>query len=209
AVHEVHPDLPIFPSIQLESLAGFFSGACSTTAESCVDDGLAQIADLRRDSFAVSVYPFLAELATGSPWSPDDLPRIFDRVDEPIVIAETGTLATPLDFMGTDGTCAELVSNASEEEAARWLQHVVDLADAYDMELATWWSGYDVLPVQVMTSCPCEDGGAGFCDILDFFVQLGNAQAPLTYRTFGTMGIYTYEGTPRTSMVAILDAARD
>ncbi|HKU42402.1 MAG TPA: hypothetical protein VJR89_29790 [Polyangiales bacterium] len=90
------------------------------------------------------------------------------------------------------------------------------LADAAEqqLELVTWWSDRDVLPLEPMTDCPC-DFDATWCSVLDAFRGPAVGGVPqlqflneVLLKAFGSMGLRTYDGTPRSGHLQVWNEAR-
>lgn len=94
-----HPNMTIFPSIQMESLAQIYvNERCydQEDASVCILDGLSSIKDLKRDMFAVSTYPYLVTNGNISNW----FSRVFDYLNETIAIASTGRISDNMQITG-------------------------------------------------------------------------------------------------------------
>lgn len=189
--------VPAFPSIQLEVVLGLQTGpdqpcvgmvgapSPPPAVLACIDAGLAQVAPLAKDLFAVSTYPYGASagLTPGLPrWQPWYIPAVLGRMAAAdaanFSIAETGWLTAPLvvnlangtvgsDGSGGDGSpddpppqCASLLAtNATDADG--WLAYLVGLASEHGWPLVNWWSNTDLLAAAVMGSCPCDAGAPG------------------------------------------------
>ncbi len=194
AVDEVHraaPGTVAFPSFVLEELYGRASCPKSHTAAQCSAEAVAQIDQLQRDRFALSVYPSV-------PLADDAFTRFARRVDgglEPIIVAETG--ANSVDVRVGDGTPASCTTVLTATPATQrdFLDTVLRLADANQLELVNWWSDRDLLPDEVMGSCPCA-ASAQWCDIESAFS--GNTLlGDFVFKVFGAMGLRHADGSPK------------
>lgn len=115
-LHHFFPAMPAFPSFQLEAVMGLQSGpdqpykgmgggtpAPSPALLACIDAGIALIANVSRDAFAVSTYPSTVSAGLPPPtihWEAWYFPAVFDRLAPAdrahIMVAETGYLADDL-----------------------------------------------------------------------------------------------------------------
>jgi hypothetical protein len=186
-----------FPSIQLDVLYG--RQLCPAGLGACYDANYAQLADLARDRFAVSLYP------QGDPeWKhPEDvdadyLTRAADRAGERLLVAETGWDSAAL--RGTlDGTCTTALA-FTEADTDGWLARVLAAAESREADLVTWWSNRDFVPAAVSEACTYD---ATWQPEVDVFRATGGADpvaqylGELTLKVFGTMGIRGSDGAPK------------
>ncbi len=196
------PGMAAFPSFNLDRLYGLSGDACPDDPGStpCLERQLAKIAEVPRDRFAISTYPYGHEGIDTPADVPDDwFDRIAERVDEPLLIGETGWNAEPIVArLGAD--CVEAVSTDALEQA-EWFDWLVTQAERHDMELLTWWSGRDLLPSTVPSGCPCND--VDWCPLIDLFRQAGGDQpaeqffGEVLFKFWGTMGVRDHDGELR------------
>lgn len=195
------PALIAFPSFQIDHLYGHSTDFCPDQSgrAACYQRGLAQIADLRRDRFAISSYPYLSGLEPeqlGDDW----FVRAANIRGERVVVAETGWLTT--NITGTlNQTCTTQV-RSDPDKAQRYLELLLRRAYADQMELVTWWSDRDLLPSDAMTSCPCKTADPTWCSVLDVFRATGKTPetaylGEVLLKAFGSMGIRDYQGQPK------------
>lgn len=199
----------VFPSFQIDHLYGYSKDSCPDPAmrAKCFDDHYAQLIGLRRDRFAMSSYPFLNGVSAPSALPADWFERAAARGNERGLIAETGWLATPLAAKLDDGTCMRVFDYADAASQA-FLERVLSDAVRAKLELVTWWSDRDLVPVELMTDCPC-DFELQWCTVLDVFRGPAVAGVPelrflneVLLKAFGTMGLRRYDGTPRAGHLA-------
>ena len=195
------PDVIAFPSIQLVYLHGYLPEACpGGDRQQCFEDNYAALANLERDRFAVSSYPYLFGIDAPADLPADWFTRAGDRGSEPMVIAETGWIATDAVALHPNGCVTALAS--SPQEQAAYFERVVAAAESRRMDLLTWFSDEDVLPVELMTDCPCTFD-ASWCAVVDAFRASAGSDpvdqffAELMLKGFGTMGLRERDGTPR------------
>jgi len=92
----------------------------------------------------------------------------------------------------------------SDEDQIDWIKILKEAAHIYNMDLLTWFSDRDVLPLDYQTSCPCKDE-AGFCVISEERRLNGKTfaerlQIDMTIRAFQGMGLRNYDGTPKLAL---------
>ena len=227
--------VPVFPSIQLETLmgvqagqpcAGLLSGAAPPAAlQKCISDGLAQVAALERDAFGVSTYPPMTSGAPAPAWY---VPAVLDRLSAKdrasFVVAETGWNRVPIVVNlanGSVGTAGDpplqcqLVINSTIALANGWLATLTDLARQEQWALVTWWSDTDLLYADSLPSCPCAVPAAfaPSCTFITAFRELEElaggsaADGELVAKAFGSMGLRGLDGA-KTALWDTLQAAR-
>jgi hypothetical protein len=203
AAKAARADVVAFPSIQIDSLYGRAQGSCPTgmTADQCYDVNYARLARLSRDRFAISTYPYgAAGIKTPADVPSDWFTRAADRGGERLVIAEAGWLSTAATG-NLDGTCLTFFDQDAQAQAA-YFDRLIAITQTHDVDLITWWSDRDLVPEPVMTSCPCTVDAA-WCDVVAAFRATGGADPTAQFygeavlKMFGTMGLRTYDGTPR------------
>lgn len=186
-------------TVDVEDLYGFpkQDGRCQTgTPQDCFAERQALLSALDGpdgeappDRLGLESYPAVAlpELGTlPSDW----LARVIDaRPDMPPVIAGTGIPAG--DLRTELGVCQDLL--LTDEVAQRaWLDGVLAIAGTESMELVVWTPVRDLLPADVLGSCPCS-GDATLCQHLDFLgSELANA-----LRLRASAGLWSLDDTPR------------
>jgi len=196
----------VFPSIQIDFLYGATGCASPMTAQQCYDANYAQLANLKRDRFAISTYPFLIDAIKTVPNLPADwFTRGGDRGGERTVVAETGWLSTSAAGQ-LNGQCVTALSYTEADQAA-YLDRLLGDAQAHGMDLVTWWSNRDLEVAQLMTDCPCTFN-AQWCQLVTAFRSLGGTDpmqqflGEMTLKIFGTMGLRSYDGTPHAQTMA-------
>jgi hypothetical protein len=201
--------LLVFPSIQIDHLYGYATDSCADAAQrdACFDAAYAQLSGMKRDRFAMSTYPYMANIATPRDLPADGFTRGPARGAEKALVAETGWPSDDIVVRARDGTCQPYFS-FDELISAQYLQRVLEAADAGELELITWWSDRDLVVPQVMTDCPC-DFDASWCAVVDIFrgpPSVGSFDSQLfgelLLKVFGTMGLRRYDGTPKLALQA-------
>ena len=191
---------PAFPSIQIDALYGRAGCSPPRTAAQCYEIDYAAIAGLSRDRFAISTYPYnFAGFPRPEDVPPDYLSRAAARAGEPLVIAETGWLATDVIVTDQNLQCLTAVTSSPAAQAA-YFDRVLTDAIAHDVELVTWISNRDFLAAPVMTDCPCTFSQP-WCDLVRTVRGQGTPtaqrDAEVGLKIFGTMGIRDHDGAPR------------
>eukprot|EP00051_Salpingoeca_urceolata_P012385 m.153468 g.153468 ORF g.153468 m.153468 type:complete len:892 (-) comp17473_c0_seq3:174-2849(-) len=184
-------DITSFPSFQASYLRGANddSSACWASRRSaaatrpCIRQSLAQVAGLRRDAFALSMYPH-GEMVNATDSTMPALEPYFQGYVESIVaelppsaagrrgsvfVVETGFLTTPLvaNLAKRDAIlpiCRTLL-NANHTHAATWLRYLAGAtpwnltanlqAMGASLDLVTWWSNVDLMTAKTAVACPC------------------------------------------------------
>lgn len=190
AAKALQPQSVVFPSIQIDELYGYNPSSCpsGSSQAQCFDAKYAGLAGLKRDRFAISTYPYLVSGIGTLDRVPDDwFTRGADRGGERMVLAETGWNSESLQVLQA-GSCATIIPS-SEAAQRDYLDRVLSVAQARQMELVTWWSNRDVIPTALM-ACDCTFDPV-WCGLLSYARSLG-AEAEI--KVFGTMGIRTYGG---------------
>ncbi len=129
AIKELSADTLVFPTFQLEELAGLLPVDQPDEPQWELIEPFAPRADL----VAVSTYPGVAFP------SPDQIPsdyfaQLGAYSDRPIAIADTGYSSEPMADDSNDGT---------EAEQESFLRRALSDADALDMPLVVWFVGQD------------------------------------------------------------------
>ena len=209
------PATPVFPSIQIDALYGLAPGSCppGTDAGTCYENGYAHLSRVKRDRFAVSSYPYLGAVPSLDALPADWFTRAARRGGEKAVVAEAGWLSTALVAQASTGACFTALTS-DETFAARYLDRLLDDAQAVEMDLVTWISDRDLLIEPLMTDCGCHQS-AGWCTVRDLFrgppptgavdTQL---EGELRMKAFGAMGLRTYEGVQKPAVYRRWDEAR-
>ncbi|HVU02978.1 MAG TPA: hypothetical protein VHE30_14560 [Polyangiaceae bacterium] len=209
AVKQAHPGTVVFPSIQIDHLYGYANDACpdQTNRKACFDAAYAAISPLRRDRFAMSSYPYMNTIGTPANLPLDWFSRGAAVGGETPLVAETGWPSTDIVARLKDGTCPTIFS-FTEAESAEYLARVLSDAETTGMDLVTWWSNRDLVAAPLMTDCPCSFD-ATWCAVLDLFrgPPASDGTDPQFYgeillKAFGTMGIRSYDGTPKAAHYA-------
>lgn len=214
AVKAKHPSVLVFPSFQIDHLYGFSKDSCADPSQrdACFDAAYAVIADIERDRFAMSSYPYLNGITSAATLAPDWFSRGPGRASERGLIAETGWLSTALVAKTGAGIC-QTVFSFNRTDAAAYVDRVLRDAETANLDLVTWWSDEDLVTVPLMTECPCAFD-ATWCTVLDIF--RGPPGPPgvdtqffgeIVLKAFGTMGLRDYDGAPKPELFAPWSAA--
>jgi len=198
------PSAVVFPSIQIDVLYGLAPGSCpaGVDAGSCYDDAYAHLSGVKRDRFAVSTYPYLGVVRALDDLPADWFTRAADRGGERAVIAEAGWLSDSVVAQASTGQCFTALTTTALLETA-YLDRILTAAETAKMDLVTWISDRDLIIAPLMGECGCQES-AEWCAVRDIFrgppptggmdTQLAGE---LLFKAFGTMGIRTYDGTPK------------
>ena len=212
AAKRAAPATPAFPSIQIDILYGRLGCPPPKTADQCYETEYAALANLERDRFAISTYPYNfvgfnrpADIPAGY------LARAAVRGGERLFIAETGWLATNLVVTDQNSQCLTALAHSAAEQAD-YFDRVVADSIANDVEVITWISNRDFLIPQVMTECPCTFSQP-WCGLIDQIrgqaaTPVAKRDAEVGFKVFGTMGIRDYSGAPRQPIFDHWTAAR-
>ena len=205
-------DVVAFPSLQLDHLYGF-SDACPPDADggslraTCFEANYAQIANLKRDRFAMSSYPPLAAAQKPTDLPADWFTRAASIKGETPLIAETGWNSSSLVAQASNGTCDTIFTSTENDEEA-YLDFVLRSADTQHIDLVNWWSDRDLVVATFMTDCPCTFDST-WCSVLDQFRTDAGADAgdtqlfgQILVKAFGTMGLRAYDGTQKPAVYA-------
>jgi hypothetical protein len=207
----ISPDTVVFPSFKLEDIYNQ-----STTGYDSAH--WAAMAQLKKQRIGIASYPYALRRSNGSFISPYDLPldyfsRIRDRnpKEPPIVITETGWNSTGLTF-GDTTTCYRDYIYSNESFAVAYMNLLFYSAAARGIAGITWWSHRDLITTTAMGSCyPAATGpsfsacnGEPWCRAINAMKTETPEWTPLfaelVFKVFGTMGLQTYEGSPRSQL---------
>jgi hypothetical protein len=215
AAKALRPAMPVFPSFVLGDVYGNDAAGYDAAF-------FAQFDGLRRDRLGLSVYAQGLRGAVAGALPTDFFSRIRQqRPTEPrIVITETGWNSDDL-RIGTPAQCTTALAS-SEAAALDYLHQLLVRAQADGIELVTWWSTRDLLPVAVMTAChptaiattvppfaACDTDP--WCPAVNVFRALDPddpTAGEIVFKAFGTMGLRRYDGTPKAALLQRWEAAR-
>ena len=209
AVKALYPNLPVFPSIKLESLYG-------GELDGFLEDEYQAVTAFKRDRFGISVYPFGVSIPGESRLAtPYDLPTDYlVRVaqlhpdEEPLVIAETGWNVSPISI-GDPDLCIQNFPYSEENWVLDYMGFVFSSAHFGQFEFVNWWSMRDSMSATSQNTCYVRDSapftacaGDPWCTIINFvkdYTAEGGAQlfGELVQKAFGSFGLRTYDGTER------------
>jgi len=219
AVKQVNSALPVFPSIKLESLYGH-------QLDGWIEHEYQAVTALRRDLFAVSVYPFGVFVpGEGRLANPYDLPidylvRVMLRhPEEKLAIAETGWNNASISIGDTD-QCIQNFPYSEESWVRDYLSFVFGSAHYGEFEFVNWWSMRDSMSHIAQQTCYVRDalpypacGSDPWCLVMnyvkDFTFEGGSPLfSELVQKAFGSFGLKTYDGVERTAIMADWRAQR-
>lgn len=173
---------------------------------------------LKRDRFGFSIYPKILKRADDKPPLPSDLPadlltRVRDRnpKEKPISITETGWNSNSMSY-GTPNNCVTNAVISTEDEATTYMRWLLQNSQTNNVKLVTWWSKRDLLPKAVMGACYPTVGlfslwacdGDIHCSAVNIFRKAFGGDGvlgELVYKIFGTMGLYDYNGKPKSALL--------
>lgn len=168
ALTDVSPLPTTIVGVDVEDLYGYPQkpGRCvATTPEACFATRAPLLDGIEADLLGLESYPAFAleDLASlPSDW----LTRIADaRDDLGGAVIGTHLPAVSLSRRGAAAVCTPLL-DSSEAAQAAWLDQVINAATTRRMELVVWRSLQDLLPADVVGSCPCA-GDVAVCQHLD------------------------------------------
>ncbi|MFN8556680.1 MAG: hypothetical protein U0531_04800 [Dehalococcoidia bacterium] len=191
---------------------------CSRRQAAHYSVAYAAVAGLKRDRFAISAWPYAAEVYDrDSPTfngkrflTPATIPldyftRAADRGRERVFVAETGWTTDDLVIKPrADLTCFAIVPSFQDYQR-RYLEVLFTRAQNSIIDAVMWWSNQDALPQDVMTGCypysrgpdyaECE--GDIWCADANYFRNRRPENPPfgeLLFKAYGTTGMKRYDG---------------
>ncbi|GMR22994.1 MAG: hypothetical protein BMS9Abin37_1383 [Acidobacteriota bacterium] len=192
-----HPGLPVFNTFHIDSMweAGESEDCFGFTTE-CLDANLIALRDLETDLFAISSYPLGPYDQNGASLPSYWISIFAERTGKPLAIAETGFQARSLtvENPATPGECFVGLPSSPGAQT-RYLQQVLADAEALEMPFVTWWGNHDFIPQDFSQPCRCEVEHP-WCD----FLNSQSESDRLIGRFFSTIGLRTYQGTPRPAL---------
>lgn len=198
----IDPGLAIFPSLQIDWIIDRVEGGACREGDPlpCIRRNLERNRGLKRDRFAISLYPHLLELGGLEIDYREYIDSVLREVaPEPAVIAETGYLSTPFFLHPPPGSPSQqctVVFEFNDQRQRRYFDALVQTASEADMELVVWWSNRDLMGHAATVTCPCRDR-EGFCELLDQIRQALGLEGEILFRAFSSMGVRRYDGTPK------------
>jgi hypothetical protein len=205
AVKAIYPNVPAFPSFNLEMLYNNSAFGFDT-------DQYNAMSDLKRDRFGISAFPQGLPASNGvtNPYQlPQDyLSRVKDRnpQEKRMLITETGwnSQSIAVHYLGH---CVPTVTLSDPSFTYVYLVYVLYYAWLNNFEVVTWWSDRDLIPATAMNTCypatsPAGCNGDLWClSVLqmeaEFQPYWPTANSELVFKAFGTMGLRDYAGDPK------------
>ena len=209
AVKAIDPDLPVLPSLKLETLY-------VQQLNGFIESQYQAMRALKRDFFGISVYPFgVAVPGAGRLATPYDLPldylvRVSQRHpdEKPLVIAETGWNNASIS-LGDTSFCLQNFPHSEESWVRDYMSLVFASAHFGDFEFVNWWSMRDSMSAQAQSICYVRDSwpyaacaGDQWCTVMNFvkdntFEGTAALFSELVQKAFGSFGMRTYNGQER------------
>jgi len=213
AVKALYPDMPVFPSIKIETLYG-------QELDGFDEEEYQAMTALKRDRFGMSVYPFgvpipgESRLATPYDLPLDYLVRVsqLHPEEKPLVITETGWNSSPI-RIGDEELCIENFPYSEEAWVRDYMGLVFASAHFGEFEFVNWWSMRDSMSATAQNTCYMRDSapfaacaGDPWCTIINFVkdhTAAGGAQlfGELVQKAFGSFGMRTYDGVERPALM--------
>ena len=212
AVKAVKSSILAFPSYKLEELYGqTLTGFDQTQWRA--------LANFKKDRLGLATYPSSNRVG-GVFINPYQLPsdylaRIKNRnwFEPRIVITETGWNSASLSLR-YQGSCVYNYIYSSPEFQAAYLERLLYSASVSNFEHVSWWSYRDLIPSSVMSGCYpdstppyTECNGDLWCATVNNWRATSNGWtsgfAELAFKSFGTMGLRQYDGTPNAASIAL------
>jgi hypothetical protein len=186
------PSALVWPSFQMELLYVPFPNGFDQTAYN-------MLAGVKRDRFAMVMYPHAFDGSTGNLLRPSDLPadlltRAASINNERVVIAETMWTSTPLWSNFTGQPCQER-GNFSEAQSMEYIKFIISNIVSSKIDLVVWWSLWDLMPTSVPQTCYPPTSLCGS----DYWCVLANGHSSPPYgdylfKILGTGGLLDYTG---------------
>lgn len=209
AVKAIKPDVPVFPSIKLETLYG-------QQLNGFIESQYQAMRALKRDYFGISVYPFgVAVPGQGRLATPYDLPldylvRVSQRHpdEKPLVIAETGWNNASIS-LGDPSFCLQNFPYSETSWVRDYMSLVFASAHYGDFPFVNWWSMRDSMSAAAQGVCFVRDSwpyaacaGDQWCTVMNFvkdhtFEGTAALFSELVQKAFGSFGLRTYSGQER------------
>ncbi|NLH48861.1 MAG: hypothetical protein GX444_09695 [Myxococcales bacterium] len=191
------PDRPVFQTYVMELMWGYEEGgSCALGDASCLHENLDKIADLRRDRFGVSIYPFIMQYALDE--LPDDIfSAVTAATGDRIVFGETGypNKLITFPYPDYDSECLTLFDYGDADQI-HYLEYLFDQAQQLDSDLVCWWSLRDFLPSAVQGHCPCDADGL-WCILYEAVWETDLLPAWLGW---GAMGMLDFAWQPKSAL---------
>lgn len=211
AVKLINPAIIAFPSFKLEDVYGQQPNGFDQAQ-------YAALAPMKRDRLGFATYPYGMKIGGvfANPYQlPQDyLSRVRDRnPSEPrIVITETGWNSDGI-AISNEGSCYTNFLYSDLRYQSAFLGLLLYTAYAKNFDHVSWWSDRDLIPSRVMTSCfPTssppfpECNGDIWCGAINSWrgTHIGWTPgfAELAFKSFGTLGLRGYDGTPKAESMA-------
>ncbi len=212
AIKAVDANLPVLPSIKLESLYG-------QQLNGWIEQEYQAVSAMSRDYFGVSVYPFGVFLPEqGRLINPYDLPpdylvrTILHHPQEKLAIAETGWNNASISI-GDTNQCYQNFPYSEESWVRDYLGFVFASAHYGQFEFVNWWSMRDSMSAAAQSTCFVRDGipyaacgSDPWCIVMNYIKDVtfeGNSPlfSELVQKAFGSFGLKTYGGVERAALM--------
>jgi hypothetical protein len=176
------------------------------------------MAPLKRDRFGIASYPFGLRRPDGTFINPYELPLdYFLRIqtkyptEKKVVITETGWNSSGI-AVGYEGNCYPDYIYSQEGFTRDYLLLILYSGYAGGFDMITWWSDRDLIQSALSNVCTTRATAPYYPECMDLWCvdinRLQDAQtlwnpafSELVYKAFGTMGLRSYDGTPKTPVV--------
>lgn len=199
AIKQVMPDIQVFPSFHLETLYNY-------QPDGWDENQYQAIAQMDRNRFGFSAYPFGIKQSDGHLITPYDLPAdylvrpLLRHPPEQLAISETGWNTVSI-AIGDTSNCINDFPYSEERFAADYLSFVLDGAPYGKFDVVNWWSFRDEIPAQVLSTCyvrtnllfaACND--EPWCMVINYmkdvtYQQSSELFSELVFKAFGAMGL--------------------
>ena len=191
-MHNFHNNVSTYPSFSHESIMGVqdgmpchgLGGGSSTPPPQlagCISAGYKLLNGVKRDMLGLTVNPSSTQIGNG-PWQLWYMTSVLDILTPQdagaIAITSTGYLSTSLVVNFANDTtppgppvCTTLLS-ATVTDASDWFGYLFDLTNRYSITFLNFVTATDLLPVEVVSSCPCEVTDPSeqlWCDFLTLY----------------------------------------
>jgi hypothetical protein len=212
AVKAVRSSILAFPSYKLEELYGQSLTGWDQTQWRA-------LANFKKDRLGLATYPS-SNRVNGVFINPYQLPSDYlarprnrNWFEPRIVITETGWNSASISLRYL-GNCVYNYIYSSPEFQAAYMERLLFSASVSNFDHVSWWSYRDLIPSSVMTACHPDSAppypecnGDIWCSTVNNWRATSNGWTPgfaeLAFKTFGSMGMMQYDGSPNAASVAL------